>query len=400
MDRYDPRIVSALRRPVARTRNFSDESKIVVKGELYLQGDCIKIGRKRYKLEKLLGMGGMAAVWLVSEPLTGEKFSMKVYIGKFSGKFSSDFPDELDANMDVHEEMDHSDIQKILHFDRERLIALLPYFEGVSPIDFLSGTSEVVRAAVVLLLAEKGRQMWEDGFKNGEIVHRDMKDDNILVQWGLSRFNAPELQFRLIDPDMMTRLSRLNGRQPCLRGTPLYMAPEVCSGRYEERSFLHELGVSLHRILMRDKRDCVVAGAKPVAAQLQDYLADPDAKFLPDGRRYPNTGTDVYDLLCDRIADGYSHNAVGRDICTSITSYRLDTVKMRGFKVPKEGNVRRLFTSLENVICTLTAYLPDDRVLPRHQILRHYREEHLYEFIAEMIDLKRRYEEGAGDPSI
>ncbi len=72
------------------------------------------------------------------------------------------------------------------------------------------------------------------------IVHRDIKDENIFV----SKDNC----YKLGDFGIARELSR--GLSASIRGTPLYMAPEVYKGEaYDIRADLYSLGILLYKLL-------------------------------------------------------------------------------------------------------------------------------------------------------
>jgi serine/threonine protein kinase len=73
------------------------------------------------------------------------------------------------------------------------------------------------------------------------IVHRDIKDENIFV-------NSEEV-FKLGDFGIARELSG-SGRAASMRGTPLYMAPEVYRGeKYDATVDIYSLGIVLYKLL-------------------------------------------------------------------------------------------------------------------------------------------------------
>lgn len=74
-----------------------------------------------------------------------------------------------------------------------------------------------------------------------DIIHRDIKDENIFV----SEYDS----FKLGDFGISRELSR-SGRAASMKGTPIYMAPEVLkSEKYDIRADLYSLGIVLYRLL-------------------------------------------------------------------------------------------------------------------------------------------------------
>lgn len=75
---------------------------------------------------------------------------------------------------------------------------------------------------------------------NKKIVHRDIKDENIFV--------SKDKRYKLGDFGIAKELSK--GLSASIRGTPLYMAPEVYKGQsYDSRSDLYSLGILLYKLL-------------------------------------------------------------------------------------------------------------------------------------------------------
>lgn len=73
------------------------------------------------------------------------------------------------------------------------------------------------------------------------IIHRDIKDDNIFV--------SDDGIFKLGDFGIARELSK-SGRAASMRGTPLYMAPEVYRGdKYDAAVDIYSLGIVLYKLL-------------------------------------------------------------------------------------------------------------------------------------------------------
>lgn len=73
------------------------------------------------------------------------------------------------------------------------------------------------------------------------IIHRDIKDDNIFV--------SDDGVFKLGDFGIARELSK-SGRAASMRGTPLYMAPEIFRGeKYDASVDIYSLGIVLYKLL-------------------------------------------------------------------------------------------------------------------------------------------------------
>jgi serine/threonine protein kinase len=76
--------------------------------------------------------------------------------------------------------------------------------------------------------------------KNG-IIHRDIKDENIFI--------SKDGIFKLGDFGIAKELSK-TGKAASMRGTPLYMAPEVFRGeKYDAAVDIYSLGIVLYKLL-------------------------------------------------------------------------------------------------------------------------------------------------------
>ncbi|HOM02744.1 MAG TPA: DUF5050 domain-containing protein [Acetivibrio sp.] len=74
-----------------------------------------------------------------------------------------------------------------------------------------------------------------------KIIHRDIKDENIFV--------TADGKFKLGDFGIAKELNRI-AMASSIRGTPLYMAPEVYRGKpYDSRSDLYSLGIVIYKLL-------------------------------------------------------------------------------------------------------------------------------------------------------
>jgi Protein kinase domain len=215
----------------------------------------------RYRVERLLGHGGMASVWRARDEVLDRAVAVKL----LSDTISSDpeFLARFRREARVAAGLWHPNLIGVYDYaDRaERPYLVMEFVPGgdlASRIKY--GAVDCERLARELLGAVAH-------IHAAGIVHRDIKPQNVLV--------APDGSAKLIDfgialPADATALTRTGH----LLGTARYLAPEVMNGQpASERSDLYSCGVLL--------RDCLGDGASGSLSALVNRLADPDPRARP-----------------------------------------------------------------------------------------------------------------------
>lgn len=209
----------------------------------------------RYRVDSLLGSGGMGAVYLVQHTQLRRRFALKL-LHKETCKIPevvARFEREAMAAANI----DHPNIAFATDFGRTEageFFLVLEYIEGQRLRDALaSGPIEVRRAVHILRqVASALRRSHELG-----VIHRDLKPENIML---VSREGDPDfvkvLDFGLAKVEAQTKIMGEDGPGQALTkhgkvfGTPKYMAPEQCvSGAIDGRTDLYALGVILYEML-------------------------------------------------------------------------------------------------------------------------------------------------------
>jgi len=218
--------------------------------------------KDRYRLERLLGHGGMAAVWLAEDEVLERPVAVKV----LSDTIASDpeFLTRFRREAQVAAGLSHPNLIGVYDYAEgdERPYLVMEYVPGETLAERMrhGGGLSCQRLAQELLGAVAH-------IHAAGIVHRDVKPQNVLI--------APDGSAKLIDfgialPKDATALTRTGH----LLGTARYIAPEVMAGApATERSDLFSCGVLL--------RDCL--GDRP-CGQLRGpvaYLCDDDPERRP-----------------------------------------------------------------------------------------------------------------------
>jgi serine/threonine protein kinase len=207
----------------------------------------------RYKVEKMLGEGGMGAVYLVQHTAMRKRFALKVLNSQTAQMPEMVARFEREAMAAAH--VEHPNITVAVDFgktDDGALYLVLEYLEGHRLRDALAGGPlDIPRA---LHIARQIASALERSHELG-IVHRDLKPENImLVSRQGDRDFVKVLDFGLakvaeVEPGTDAPAQALT-KVGTIFGTPKYMAPEQCvGGPVDGRADLYALGLILFEML-------------------------------------------------------------------------------------------------------------------------------------------------------
>jgi serine/threonine protein kinase len=205
-----------------------------------------------YRIQKLLGRGGMGAVYLAEHPKIGRKVAVKVLHPALAGseRELGRFINEARAANAIR----HPGIVQIFDF------GTLPTGATYIIMEFLEGESLAARVARLgrLRLTEAVGIVAQTAEILGAahaagIVHRDLKPDNLfLVPDGRvpGRERVKVLDFGIAKLTQAEGASSLRTRTGHVVGTPRYMSPEQCRGTraVDARADIYALGVILYEL--------------------------------------------------------------------------------------------------------------------------------------------------------
>ena len=197
----------------------------------------------RYRLERELGQGGMATVYLAADLKHDRKVAIKVLRPELAAVIGAE---RFLAEIKTTANLQHPHILP-LHDSGEAsgfLFYVMPYVEGESLRDRLQREKQLPIADAVRLATEVAAAL--DYAHRRGIIHRDIKPENILLHDGA----ALVADFGIALAASKAGGSRMTETGMSL-GTPQYMSPEQAMGEREldARSDVYALGAMTYEML-------------------------------------------------------------------------------------------------------------------------------------------------------
>ena len=204
----------------------------------------------RYRIERVLGTGGMATVYLAEDLKHHRKVAVKVLRPELAAVIGAE---RFLAEINTTANLQHPHILPL--FDsgsaadgpggREFLYYVMPYVEGESLRDRLTRETQLPIADAVRIATEVASAL--DYAHRRGVIHRDIKPENILLHDG---------QALVADFGIALAVSTAGGTRMTETGmslgTPHYMSPEQAMGdrTLDARTDLYALGCVCYEMLV------------------------------------------------------------------------------------------------------------------------------------------------------
>ncbi|HEX2217577.1 MAG TPA: protein kinase [Gemmatimonadales bacterium] len=201
--------------------------------------------KDRYAIERELGRGGMATVYLARDLRHDRPVALKVLHAELAATMG---PDRFQREIRLAARLQHPHVLTVLDSGAaaDRLWFTMPYVEGESLRERLRRERQLSAEAALRIAAEAARGL-EYAHQHG-VVHRDVKPENILLTADGSTLVA--------DFGIARALSAAEGDEKLTEtglavGTPAYMSPEQAAGDrgIDARTDIYSLAAVLFEML-------------------------------------------------------------------------------------------------------------------------------------------------------
>jgi len=198
-----------------------------------------------YRLERELGQGGMATVYLAHDLKHDRQVAIKVLRPELAAVIGAErFLSEIKTTANLQ----HPHILPLHDSGQEDgfLFYVMPYVEGETLRDRITKEKQLPVADAVRIAAEVASAL-DYAHRHG-VIHRDIKPENILLHDG--RALVADFGIALAVSTAGTRMTETG----MSLGTPHYMSPEQAMGEREitARSDVYALGCVLYEMLTGD----------------------------------------------------------------------------------------------------------------------------------------------------
>ena len=196
---------------------------------------------ERYTKGKYLGKGGFARCYTLTSLTTGN-----VYAGKVVAKSSlkkEKAQQKLVAEIKIHQHLHHPNIVRFYHSfqDRQNVYILLELCNNQSLMELLKTRKRLTEPEVRFYMLQIIDAV--EYLHRNNVIHRDLKLGNLFLNH--------QLQVKLGDMGLSTKLDKADDRKKTICGTPNYIAPEIISGgTHSFEVDIWSLGVILFTMLV------------------------------------------------------------------------------------------------------------------------------------------------------
>jgi len=197
----------------------------------------------RYRIERELGAGGMATVYLAHDVKHDRKVALKVLRPELAAVIG---PERFLAEIRTTANLQHPHILPLFDSGEVQgtVFYVMPFIEGESLRDRLTREKQLPVGDAIRIASQVASAL--DYAHRHDVIHRDIKPENILLHDGSAL---------VADFGIALAASRAGGTRMTETGmslgTPQYMSPEQAMGErtLDARTDVYALGVTLYEML-------------------------------------------------------------------------------------------------------------------------------------------------------
>jgi len=297
----------------------------------------------RYVIERELGAGGMATVYLAQDIRHDRKVALKVLRPELSAILGGE---RFLAEIKTTANLQHPHILSL--FDSgtggrgdggtEFVYYVMPYVDGESLRDRLTREKQLPVEEAVRIAREVADALH---YAHGHgIVHRDIKPENILLHGGHALVADFGIALAASRSEGGTRMTETG----MSLGTPHYMAPEQAMGEREitPKADIYALGCVLYEMLTAEP-PFVGATAQAIIARVM--TEEPRSLTLQRRTIPPHVEAAVVTALAKLPADRFATAALFAE-ALGRTDFTLPATRVGGAARPAPGGARRALAEL------------------------------------------------------
>ncbi len=204
----------------------------------------------KYSIEKLLGVGGMGAVFKARHAFIGNEVAIKVIHPEMA--MDKSVTERFLREARAAAAIDHANAIRVSDFGKvgDMLYLVMEFIYGESMKDYLERKPRLDLNETVHIMNQVAAAL--DIAHSLQIVHRDLKPDNIMFKAGL----RGERIVKVVDFGIAKVKSASDNSKEALTsvgtiiGTAKYMSPEQCqASAIDHRSDIYSLGIMVYEAL-------------------------------------------------------------------------------------------------------------------------------------------------------
>ena len=342
--------VEAMVKSHERSGNFIESPAFAVAPELLIDeptGDLIGQSIGHYRIESLLGVGGMGEVYLARDERLGRKVALKLlpeHLTEDETQLSRFKTEARTASA-----LNHPNILTVHEIGAEgnRHFIATEFIEGITLRALLRRGRMNLHDAleIAVQVASALAAAHETG-----VVHRDIKPENIMLRpdgyvkvldFGIAKLTEPEAESAFVAPE---RRRFCKARPGLVIGTAQYMSPEQARGQTgDARSDIWSLGVVLYEMIAGNPPfsgetpgDCIAFIPKAEPPPLSSVLSNVPIKLQSIVEKALRKNSDErYQRIKEMLAD----------LGVSSLSWKGKAPRRRPKRVPNPSSAKSSVTS-------------------------------------------------------